>query len=403
MGKGRDPDPPCFRKYGLPFYSASWVPSKKIFAQKLKQKQESQKEGEEVATDDGSTLTSDTKANRSYLAFAGGGGEGRSGIPNAILLADFDFSSNSLSEQPVAKLGTQADLPYRMAVHPGGEGLICSLPKSCRWFKWDVLEDEGTCKLDLISSEKVLTQLEDIGQQLALTFNSEGSVLAVGGEDGYLRVFKWPSMEVILEKDDAYSSVKDLDFSSDGKLLVSLGNGGPCRVWDVTLSTVIASLPKESDEVFGFCRFSQTSDNKQILYTTAMRDRGGSIVSWNTSSWRRVRSKQIVRDPICAFDVSADGRLLAVGTVQGDVFIINSLNMKVQTVVRKAHLGLVTRLTFSEHSRALASTSMDSSVRVTVIGDQKRESGGSVWIIIFVVLFAILVYFLKTYGAIPHL
>lgn len=33
----------------------------------------------------------------------------------------------------VFKLGIGADLPYRMAVHPGGEGLICSLPKSCKY------------------------------------------------------------------------------------------------------------------------------------------------------------------------------------------------------------------------------------------------------------------------------
>lgn len=31
--------------------------------------------------------------------------------------------------------------------------------------------------------------------------------------------------------------------SPDGKLLVSLGNGG-CRVWDVTSSKAVASLPK---------------------------------------------------------------------------------------------------------------------------------------------------------------
>jgi hypothetical protein len=33
----------------------------------------------------------------------------------------------------VAKLGTGSDLPYRMAVHPGGDGLVCSFPKSCRY------------------------------------------------------------------------------------------------------------------------------------------------------------------------------------------------------------------------------------------------------------------------------
>ncbi|XP_059287991.1 SEC12-like protein 2 [Lycium ferocissimum] len=68
-----------------------------------------------------------------------------------------------------------------MAVHPGGEGLICSLPKTCRWFDWDFQRDENR-SLGLISSERVLEPLQDVGQQLALTFNNEGSLLAVGGE-----------------------------------------------------------------------------------------------------------------------------------------------------------------------------------------------------------------------------
>lgn len=36
-----------------------------------------------------------------------------------------------------------------------------------------------------------------------------------------------------------------LSCSPDGKFLVSLGQSGPGRVWDVTSSTVVASLPTE--------------------------------------------------------------------------------------------------------------------------------------------------------------
>lgn len=74
-------------------------------------------------------------------------------------------------------------------------------------------------------------------------------------------------------------------------------------------------------------------------------------MTWNTTTWKRTSSKRIVRDPISAFNVSADGKLISIGTIQGDIYIINSTSMQVQMVVRKAHLGLVTALMFAQDSR----------------------------------------------------
>ncbi|KZV33516.1 hypothetical protein F511_38332 [Dorcoceras hygrometricum] len=329
------------QKYGVPLYGAAWAP---------------------LAVWDSDSI--DTSKVKGHVVLAGGGGEGRSGIANALLVSAFDVDSNSLSDQPVAKLGTGCDLPYRIAVHPGGEGVICSLPKSCRWFEWEENTSDDKHGLSLKSSEKVLQQLEDVGQQLALTFNHDGNLLAVGGEDGTLRIYKWPSMETALDEFSGHSSVKDLDFSPDGKFLVSVGSG-PGRIWNVALST--------SDEVFGFCRFSRGTDAEQVLYVTAMRDKGGNILKWNTTSWTRMASKHVVGDPVCAFNVSPDGKLLAIGTIQGDILILSSGSMQVQTVVKKAHLGLVTALAFSNDSRALISASLDSSARVTLIKDKKKK------------------------------
>lgn len=53
----------------------------------------------------------------------------------------------------------------------------------CRWFDWDLKRAEKL-SLGLRPSERVLEPLEDVGQQLALTFNNDGSLLAVGGEVG---------------------------------------------------------------------------------------------------------------------------------------------------------------------------------------------------------------------------
>lgn len=378
------------KNYSVPIYGAGWVPPSALRSTVEPSPADDEK-------DDGGDKSS-SSAPESYVVLAGGGGEGNSGIRNALIVAQFDFDSNVLSDEPVARLGTGGDLPYRMAVHPGGEGLICSLPKSCRWFNWDIQKAENR-SLGLRSSDRVLEPLEDVGQQLALTFNNEGSLLAVGGEDGKLRVYKWPSMENILDQANAHASVKDLDFSPDGKFLASVGSG-PCRIWDVSKSTSVASLMKENDEIFGYCRFSPTNDENQVLYITTMRDQGGSISKWNTTTWRRIKSKRVVRDPICAFNVSPNGKLLAVGTIEGDVLIVSSNNFQVQTVVKKAHLGLVTTLKFSEDSRALLSASLDSRVRVTVIKEEKK-SGLNLWLVILVLLIAIAVFYAASNGILP--
>jgi len=61
--------------------------------------------------------------------------------------------------------------------------MISIMRCSCRWFDWDYQNKSSEIhKLSLKLSDKVLTQLEDVGQQLALAFNNDGTALAAGGE-----------------------------------------------------------------------------------------------------------------------------------------------------------------------------------------------------------------------------
>ncbi|XP_028758131.1 SEC12-like protein 2 [Neltuma alba] len=383
-------DPPNLKKYGVPSYSVAWIPPNVI------KSVANQTIGEASDNTDSSPPQPPEQFGEHCLAITGGGGEGSSGIPNAVLLAHFDVASNSLSDQLVGRLGTDSELPYRMALHPGGDGLICAMPKSCRWFEWNQNKSAESHKLGLKVSDKVLSELEDVGQQLALAFDNDGTMLAVGGEDGNLRVFKWPSMEIILNETKAYSTVKDLHFSSDGKLLVSLGSGGPCRVWDVSSSMVLTSISSKNGEVFSSCRFSQINDRTQVLYIAAMTDKGGSILTWDAKTGARIGSKHIIRDAISAFNVSTDGKLVACGTPSGDIVIVNSTNMRILSMIKRAHLGIVTALAFSHDSRVLASVSFDSSARVTVIEEKQKNEGLSLWIaVLFIILAIAAAYFLK--------
>lgn len=76
------------KKYGVPFYGASFVPRNALRSSETESKREDEIVG------DGSN----------YVVFAGGGGEGRSGIPNALVISLFDSASNSLSDQPVSPI-----------------------------------------------------------------------------------------------------------------------------------------------------------------------------------------------------------------------------------------------------------------------------------------------------------
>ncbi|KAI4312486.1 hypothetical protein MLD38_037292 [Melastoma candidum] len=391
MGEERN-----YRKYGVPLYCAAYVPSRLLLLQQ-RAEEEPAEGGDRDKVDE--ELVHGLETDRDYVLLAGGGGEGRNGIPNAVLLAAFEYADNSLSPEPVYRLGTGSDSPYRMAVHPNEDGFVCAFPNGCRFFEWDNIKGKDSHDYGLKTSDKVLKELENVGQQLALAFNHDGSVLAAGGEDGKLRIFKWPSMDIILDEDQAHSSVKDLDFSLDGKFIVSLGDSGPCRIWDVASCASVASLAKEAGERFGYCRFSTNIDGSNILYTTAMAGGGGSIITWDASSWKRMSTKQLVRDSINAFNVSSDGKLLAIGTGDGDILIVNSANMKAEMTIKKAHLGFVTALSFSPDSRAVVSVSMDSSARVTQIHYKKPGGGMNSWfVIILIIIVAIAFYSVQQQG-----
>uniref|UniRef100_A0A804NKB5 SEC12-like protein 2 n=1 Tax=Zea mays TaxID=4577 RepID=A0A804NKB5_MAIZE len=225
------------QSYGFPIYCAAWLPLAHII--------KPDPPAAEADADDPSSSTPSLP----MAVLGGGGGEGRSGVPNKLVvaaLATGEEAAPALSPDTVVEVNSEEEVPYRMAVHPRGDGVFCAFPNGCRLYRWESQEGEGPQRLALEPDQDALAELKDVGLQLAVSFSGEGSILAIGGEDGYLRVFNWPTMGSVLTEIDTKTSIKDLTISSDEKFLAVNRSSGPCRVWDLQSSEVVASLPRET-------------------------------------------------------------------------------------------------------------------------------------------------------------
>lgn len=58
-----------------------------------------------------------------------------------------------------------------------------------------------------------------------------------------------------------------------------------------------------------------------LISLTSIDDRG-KIITWNISTWQRIGSKTVVKDPISALNVSPDGKLLAVSVALFELLLV---------------------------------------------------------------------------------
>lgn len=323
----------------------------------------------------------------SHILLGKAGDQGDDGRKMAILqLLHYNFNSDSLSEVNVMP---EVDVPVSMAVHPGGDGVILSFSKGCKFFELD----SGKSKLKV--SDIVLSPMQEIGPQKCLTFSADGSKLASGGEDGHLRVFEWPSVQPLLDQPKAHSSFKDLDFSLDSAFLASTSDDGPARVWDIIKAAPLATLTRDQGESIDFCRFSRDG-TKPFLFGTVTKGGKTRIAVWDITTWRKLGGKKFLDNPISAFGISRNGKFLAIGSTKGDISIIDVRKMQVQHSIKRAHFGaIITSIEFSSNGRALLSISPEWAARVNPIPCEKEWKDWQIYLLLLtMVLLSVILFYI---------
>ena len=96
-----------------------------------------------------------------------------------------------------------------------------------------------------------------------------------------------------------------------------------------------------------------TPDRKSAVVFFGNNRRGGVVAAYDLSSQEQRIVHKIEYNGITALAVSPDGRLLALGSYNGDLSLIR-LNVEEPPIIIKAHGGILTGLAFSPDARLLA-------------------------------------------------
>ena len=361
---------------------------------------------------------------------AGGGGKKSSGIPNRILIASLERVGGArdvaLSEAETWT-HTDEDAPQRLAVHPSSGHVVCAFGGTLGVFlaqrasgedgddagggearagaggsagrgRWRI---EPCVDLGLPSRVSVTPDEREIK---CAAFNEDGSRLALGLESGEVKILAWPSLEVEKELGaHEKGAVTDVAWAPDGDGLLTtsaenattsnIGRGA--AVWSVERGERVRTLFDESiarsgarNVVFrGAAYGSGTNASTSVAWTGVNLDGEGWVVKWDAKTWKVISKARVFKsEPISGFAVNAQGTLVAVGSSEGEVKVVDAQKFTLIKPVKKAHMIFVTTMAWNPKGNVVLSGSADASGLATKIKKQSWTLRLVIWFSVFVVL-----------------
>ncbi len=208
----------------------------------------------------------------------------------------------------------------------------------------------------------------------------DGSVFALGGQTGRVRLLDLRSGQVRSFAGRHDGSLLRATFTTDGATLVTSGNDGQVIVWDVDRGRVSERFTGHSGEIWGL---DVTADGRTLV--TSASD--GRAIVWDLAGDRRLdrrftagasldtssRAAWYVIDVTRGVAVSPDGRTLAVTQPGGAVDLIDT-GTPTRRRTLQAMPGFAASVAFSPDGRLLAVAGKDG--RITLWNARTLRSEG---------------------------
>ncbi|BGP57975.1 hypothetical protein JCM8202v2_005632 [Rhodotorula sphaerocarpa] len=242
----------------------------------------------------------------------------------------------------------------------------------------------------------------------AFSRSSASKLLAVGSTNSELSLLSYPDLrDVCPPLEYNGEEIFDADFSDDGTMVADSSTvPEPLQVIERPV------LKRELACTFRAAKFGRrgTATN---LYTVVNAAPSGSVrkppagskkafVSlWDAKAWRLLKTRTVSQKPVTAFDVSDDGSLLAYGSSDLSIGILDAVTLRPIVTVLHAHDFPVTSLKFNPAGTLLVSGSADNSIRVIQVPPPDQRGGGNsasylVLLTLLVLVLAILIQ--QTFG-----
>nr|XP_008511243.1 PREDICTED: prolactin regulatory element-binding protein [Equus przewalskii] len=388
------------------------------------------------------------------LIAAGGGGAAKTGIKNGVHFLQLEQINGRLSASLLHSHDTETRATMNLAL--AGNILAAGQDAHCQLLRFQTLQQKGKNKAEKAGSKEqrprqrkgaapaekksgaethqegvelsvenlqaVQTDFSPDPLQKVVCFNHDSTLLATGGTDGYVRVWKVPSLEKVLEFKAHEGEIEDLAVGPEGKL-VTVGWDLKASVWQkdqlVTQLHWQENGPTFSHTPYRYqaCRFGQVPDQPaglrlftvQIPHKRLRQPPPCYLTAWDGSTFLPLRTRSCGHEVISCLSVSESGTFLGLGTVTGSVAIYIAFSLQRLYYVKEAHGIVVTDVAFlpekgrgpellGSHETALFSVAVDSRCQLHLLPSRRSVP---VWLLLLLCVGLIVMTILLLQSAFP--